>query len=153
LTIPVVLEEVVAEEDFAEEVVPVKPRRPAPRVADDEEEEEERVAQKPVRRARPVDDEDDRPRRKKRRKITRGEWADCPNCGYSDATRVRFAWWGGFVGPLFINTVRCRECDTNYNGIHGDYNTVRILIYVLVGLGFTVVVSVGAAVAALSVLK
>jgi uncharacterized protein (DUF983 family) len=136
LTIPVVLEEVV-EEDFVEEVVPVKTRRPAPRrVADEDEEEEERIARKPARRARPVDDEDedDRPRRKKRRKITRGEWAECPNCGATDGTRVHWTIWGGVIGPLFINQVRCAECGTNYNGIHGDYNTTRITIFVVINI-------------------
>ena len=144
LTIPVVLEEVVAEEDFAEEVVPVKPRRPAPRVADDEED-EERIAQKPARRPPPIDDEDaaDRPRRKKRRKITRGEWADCPNCGCSDATRVHWTFWGGLIGPLFINQVRCHECGTNYNGVHGDYNTTRVTIFVVVNLVLGLAVGVG----------
>jgi uncharacterized protein (DUF983 family) len=129
------LEEVV-EEDFVEEVVPVKTRRPAPRrAADEDEEEEERIGRKPARRARPVDDEDDdRPRRKKRRKITRGEWAECPNCGATDGTRVHWTIWGGVIGPLFINQVRCAECGTNYNGIHGDYNTTRITIFVVINI-------------------
>jgi len=133
--------------------VPIKPRKPA-RLVDEDDEEEERIAQKPARRARLVDDEDeDRPRKKKRRKVSRGEWADCPHCGYSDATRVHWTWWGGIIGPLFINQVRCNECGTNYNGVHGDYNTNRILIYVLGGIGFSVVVGVGAAVAAVAVLN
>jgi C4-type Zn-finger protein len=146
LTIPVVLEEVV-EEDFVEEVVPVKKRRPAPpRDADEDEEEEERIARKSARRARPIDDEDDdRPRRRKRRKITRSEWADCPNCGCSDATRVHWTFWGSWLGPLIINQVRCNECGTNYNGVHGDYNTTRIAIYIVIN------VALGLAIAAVAI--
>jgi phage FluMu protein Com len=138
LTIPAIVEEVdVVEEEEAVEAIPVKRRKPAPPVAYDDDEEEDRIAQKPARRARrPVDDddEDDRPRRKKRRKITGGEWAPCPNCGCSDATRVRYTFWGGIIAPLFINIVRCHECGTSYNGIHGDYNTTRIIIYVVINV-------------------
>jgi uncharacterized protein (DUF983 family) len=136
LTIPEVEEEVF-EAEVVEEVVPVKPRKPAARVAElAEDDEEERIAQKPARRARRVDDEDEdeRPRRKKRRKITRGEWAECPNCGCSEATRVHWTIWGGVIGPLIINTVRCQECGTNYNGVHGDYNTTRVTIFVVINL-------------------
>jgi ribosomal protein S27E len=150
--IPEILEEVV-EEGIVEEVVPIKTRKPAPsRLAD--EDEDECIVQKPARRARPVDDEDDdRPRRKKRRKTARGDWADCPNCGCSDAIRVHWTWWGGIIGPLFINQVRCQDCGTNYNGVHGDYNTTRILIYVLVGLGLSLIIIVGGVIAGISELK
>ncbi len=139
VAIPELLEEVI-EEGIVEEVVPIKTRRPAPSRLNDDEDEEERIAQRPARRARPVDDDEDedeeevRPRRKKRRKIKRGEWADCPNCGCSDAIRLHYTFWGGFIGPLFINIVRCKECGTSYNGVHGDYNTGRIAIYIVVSI-------------------
>lgn len=135
LTIPAIVEEVEVVEE-AVEVIPVKRRKPAPPVAY-EDDEEDRIAEKPARRARRIDnddEEDDRPRRKKRRKITRGEWAPCPNCGCPDATRVRYTFWGGFIAPLFINIVRCQECGTSYNGKHGDYNTARIAIYIVVNV-------------------
>jgi len=61
-----------------------------------------------------------------------GVWADCPRCGAPDPTRVSYTWWGGFLGPALINTVRCRECRTQYNGVHGDYNTMRIVFYTLI---------------------
>ena len=101
LVVPEMLEEVV-EEDVAVEVVPVKPRKPAPRYSGEDDKEDDRIAQRPSKRARPVDDddEDDRPRRKKRRKITRGEWAECPNCGASDATRIRWTFWAARSGRL-----------------------------------------------------
>ncbi len=135
VVIPEILE--IVEEDEPVEVVPVKPRKPAPRVADLDDDDDDRIAQKPTRRARPIDEEEeeeDRPRRKKRRKKTGGEWAPCPNCGCTDGVRVHWTFWGGVIAPLLINIVRCRDCGTNYNGVHGDYNTTRILIYV----GFTV---------------
>jgi DNA-directed RNA polymerase subunit RPC12/RpoP len=74
------------------------------------------------------EDDDDRPRRRRIRRRD-DEWAECPNCGACDATKLSYTWWGGFIGPRFINTVRCNECRTAYNGIHGDYNTTRILLY------------------------
>src|SRR5262249_1933785 len=84
------------------------------------------------RRDRYNDDYDDRPRPSLRR---RRQWADCPNCGAHDPAKVSYTWWGGFIGPAIINVVRCQECGTQYNGIHGDYNTTRILIYTGVGIG------------------
>jgi DNA-directed RNA polymerase subunit RPC12/RpoP len=85
------------------------------------------------RRRRDAYDDDDRPRRRRVRRRD-DEWAECPNCGAYDATKLSFTWWGGLIGPLFINTVRCNECRTAYNGIHGDYNTTRILLYHVIPL-------------------
>jgi hypothetical protein len=79
------------------------------------------------------------PRRRKRRRSRAGKWADCPECGArGDATRAVYTLWGGFVGPLLLSHVRCNRCGTGYNGKHGDYNTVRILIMygVSLGIGF-----------------
>lgn len=140
-------EELVEEADEAEEEEriapqPVKRGKPRPAVVEEvdeaeaEDAEEEAIVTKPAKKRRPVveeEDDDDRPRPKKRKK-PRGEWAECPKCGAADATRVRWTFWGGMIGPMLINTVRCNDCGTQYNGNHGDYNTVRILIYVLVTL-------------------
>ena len=30
--------------------------------------------------------------------------------------------------------MRCTDCGTQYNGVHGDYNTTRIVIFVVVNL-------------------
>jgi hypothetical protein len=105
------------------EVTPVAPsgRRAAPPPVPDRDEDSD---DRPRRRPRYDDDEDDRPRR--RRPIRRGsEFAPCPYCGAADATRVYWTFWGGWIGPLIINQVRCNECGTNYNGTHGDYYNPR----------------------------
>ena len=85
--------------------------------------------------------------RGQQRRKSAGEWAECPNCGAADATRVRWTWWGGLVGPMIINTVRCNDCGTKYNGVHGDSNTTRIVIYTVI-VGLISLVIIGAAVAA-----
>jgi hypothetical protein len=143
VTIPVMAEEVVEELEVVEEAAPIRPRKPVrSRRADEDDEGDERIAQKPTRRTRSVDDEDDdRPRRKKRRKKPLGDWAPCPNCGCTDATRVRWTFWGGWFGPMIINIVCCSDCGKYYNGVHGDYNTARIAIFMVVriGIGLTVV--------------
>jgi hypothetical protein len=88
------------------------------------------------------DFEDDEPRRRPRREIRRGKYADCPHCGNpGDATRVGFTWWGGLIGPALLCHVRCRECGTCYNGRSGNYNTVGITIYTLVGVFFGLLVA------------
>jgi DNA-directed RNA polymerase subunit RPC12/RpoP len=148
---PVVPEvEEVAE---AVEEAPPRPRKPAvpavnvkagkPRRDPDEEDVEE-VDEVP---AEDEDDEeeDDRPRKKRRKGRKRGrwhgEWADCPNCGApGDATRLTYTFWGGFIGPMIINVVRCNQCGTTYNGKHGDYNTTRIIIYYAVSIAIALVI-------------
>jgi hypothetical protein len=118
----------VAEAFEPAEVAPIDEDRPRrrPPARDDEDD-------RPRRRSREDDDDDDRPRRRSR---SRGEYADCPNCGApGDARKVGFTWWGGIVGPAIISCVKCNECGTGYNGKHGDYNGKRILIYSLVVYG------------------
>jgi hypothetical protein len=116
-------------------------RRPARAEEDDELPDDEDRPRRPARRRRPEpedEEEEDRPRR--RRPPGRpGRWARCPNCGARDASRVHYTLWGGLIGPLIINTVRCRDCGTQYNGVHGDYNTGRIAIFVGVSLAIGVV--------------
>jgi phage FluMu protein Com len=90
------------------------------------------------------EEEDDRPRRRRkggRRRRWHGEWADCPNCGApGDATRLTWTIWGGFIGPMIINHVRCNQCGTTYNGKSGDYNTTRIIIYYAINFGIGLVI-------------
>jgi uncharacterized protein (DUF983 family) len=129
------------------EVTPVvsTSSRPAPPPLPDEDPDDaERPPQRVARRPRD-DDYDDRPRRRprnddydddrpRRRSRGAGQWADCPNCGHDEATRVHWTFWGGMIGPAIINTVRCGMCGTNYNGNHGDYNHARIAIYMVVSI-------------------
>ena len=131
----------LAAPEASEEVSPVAPRPRGPAMPPVPEDYEERPV--PRRPARPPDDYDDRPRRRPRtdddyddrpRRRGGGEWAPCPSCGDTDATRVHWTFWGGLIGPAIINVVRCHRCGTNYNGVHGDYNGGRIAIYVVISL-------------------
>jgi uncharacterized protein (DUF983 family)/DNA-directed RNA polymerase subunit RPC12/RpoP len=112
------LEEV--EEEEAERERPLRGRGSAARRRVEEPEEDEEV-------------EEEKPR-KRRKKKRGGGFARCPHCGARDATRLSYTFWGGFLGPLLIHTVRCNDCGTQYNGKHGDYNTVRIAIFVSISL-------------------
>jgi len=58
--------------------------------------------------------------------------AACPNCGQSNATPVRYTWWGGAIGPKMMSHVKCQNCNTQYNGKTGKSNTQSIIIYNLV---------------------
>jgi phage FluMu protein Com len=138
-----------------------RPARPAPpppapkgRPGKDVDEDEEVVdAPEPEDEEEPEEEEEeeDRPRKGKGKgkgkksgpKGRPGAWAPCPKCGSTDATKQHFTWWGGFIGPMMINTVRCQECGTSYNGIHGDMNTNRILIYCLAPLAVVIVLCGG----------
>src|SRR5690349_17157571 len=86
----------------------------------DEEHADDFVERRPRRRPRDRDEDyEDKPRR---RRPQPGPYADCPQCGCpGHADRVTFTWWGGLVGPAMFNHVRCRRCDTCYNGKTGNY--------------------------------
>lgn len=120
---------------------PASSRQAPPPIPDEDSQEAISVEVKPSRRSRD-DDYDDRPRRRprddddrpRRRSLARGEWADCPSCGANEATRVHWTFWGGMIGPAIINTVRCGRCSSSYNGVHGDYNTTRVAIYLVVSI-------------------
>lgn len=55
--------------------------------------------------------------------------APCPKCGSTDAKKVSYTWWGGFLGPKMFNHVKCNSCGTTYNSKTGKSNTPAIIIY------------------------
>jgi len=58
-------------------------------------------------------------------------YAPCPKCGSTNATKVKFTWWGGGLGPNMFTHVKCQNCGTEYNGKTGKSNQTNILIYFL----------------------
>ena len=114
---------------------PPPARRPARRVDEEYDEDDDYEARRPRRRSRAEEDyeEEERPQRRRRRPGP-GPYADCPDCGCpGHADRIGFTWWGGLFGPWLFTHVRCRNCDTCYNGKTGNYNTVAIGIYLGIG--------------------
>lgn len=66
----------------------------------------------------------------------------CPSCQSSELTKVKFTWWGGFIGPKIINTVKCNDCGKSFNGKTGGSNTVPIIIYTVVILAVVLLFTV-----------
>lgn len=62
------------------------------------------------------------------------QFAPCPNCGCTFATKVGFTLWGGVLGPWLFTHVKCQQCQTAYNGKTGKSNTTAIVMYVVVSL-------------------
>ena len=62
------------------------------------------------------------------------QYAACPQCGQSNAKKVRYTWWGGAVGPNMFTHVKCQNCGTQYNGKTGKSNQQNIIIYLAVGV-------------------
>jgi hypothetical protein len=60
------------------------------------------------------------------------EFAPCPNCKNTGATKVGFTWWGGVLGSKVLTHVECSSCKTRYNGKTGRSNTTGIVIYTAV---------------------
>ena len=69
------------------------------------------------------------------------EFAPCPNCQSTNATRWTFTWWGGFIGPILLNHVRCKRCGAGFNGKTGESYKKKILIYTLV-TGVIIIVAI-----------
>jgi len=61
------------------------------------------------------------------------QYAPCPKCESTTATKVKFTWWGGALGPNMFTHVKCQNCGTEYNGKTGKSNQTNILIYFLAG--------------------
>ncbi len=61
------------------------------------------------------------------------QFAPCPNCGNTIASKIGFTWWGGMLGPALFTHVKCYRCGSAYNGKTGKWNTVAIAIYIAVG--------------------
>jgi hypothetical protein len=55
--------------------------------------------------------------------------APCFNCKNTTATKVRFTWWGGALGPKLFNVVQCTKCRTRFNGKTGGSLTNVIIVY------------------------
>jgi hypothetical protein len=60
------------------------------------------------------------------------DYAKCPYCGGSKATKMSFTWWGGALGPALLTHVKCQDCRMTYNGKTGQPNTVGIITYSIV---------------------
>lgn len=56
-------------------------------------------------------------------------YAPCPQCGGTNAEKLRFTWWGGVLGPKILTHVKCSACGKAYNGKTGKDNTTGIVIY------------------------
>jgi hypothetical protein len=66
--------------------------------------------------------------------------APCPSCKNTSATKVRFTWWGGALGPKLFSVVRCTQCRTRFNGKTGGSLTKVIVVYQLIGLGVAIAI-------------
>jgi hypothetical protein len=60
------------------------------------------------------------------------QYAPCPQCGNTYASKIGFTWWGGMLGPSLFTHVKCCRCGSAYNGKTGHWNTTAITIYVVV---------------------
>lgn len=64
-----------------------------------------------------------------RGRLPASEFAPCPSCRSSTASRVSFTWWGGALGPRLLTHVKCGACGAGYNGKTGRSNTTAIVVY------------------------
>ncbi len=75
-------------------------------------------------------DEDDNNFRRRR-----SAYANCPRCRSDDATRLYWSWWGGWIGPMVLNSVRCNDCDTVYSGTTGRrHGAGHVVLYLLLSI-------------------
>ena len=68
------------------------------------------------------------------------EYVPCPRCSRPGPEQMKFTWWGGLLGPVLFNHVKCHGCGLTYNGKSGQSNTNNIVIYsVIVGGVFFII--------------
>ncbi len=60
---------------------------------------------------------------------TTAQYQPCPQCGSTNASKVKFTWWGGALGPSMLRHVKCNNCGTEYNGKTGKSNQTNIILY------------------------
>ncbi len=60
------------------------------------------------------------------------QYAPCPQCGNANATKVKYTWWGGALGPSMFTHVKCNDCGTQFNGKTGKSNQTNIILYFVV---------------------
>ena len=60
------------------------------------------------------------------------QFAPCPKCGNTFASKIGFTWWGGMLGPSLMTHVKCYRCGNAYNGKTGQSNAIGIAIYIAV---------------------
>jgi hypothetical protein len=75
------------------------------------------------------------------------QFAPCPNCGNTYASKIGFTWWGGALGPALFTHVKCFRCGNAYNGKTGKSNTTAITIYVAVSTILGIVIAIALAMA------
>jgi hypothetical protein len=68
-----------------------------------------------------------------------GQFVPCPECKNTRATKVRFTWWGGALGPRLFNVVQCTQCRTRFNGKTGGSLTNVIIVYQVVAFAVALV--------------
>ena len=60
------------------------------------------------------------------------QYAPCPKCGSTEASKVGYTWWGGALGPAIFHHVKCARCGATYNGKTGKSNVTAIIVYTVV---------------------
>ena len=69
--------------------------------------------------------------------VISSQYIPCPKCGGTNAEKIDYSWWGGFIGPRLVHEVRCKNCGKAYNGKTGGSVTRNVVIYTLI---FTILV-------------
>ncbi len=70
------------------------------------------------------------------------QFAPCPQCGNTLATRVSYTMWGGFIGPKMLTHVKCSQCGTKYNGKTGRSNATAITLYMTISIAIGLAIGV-----------
>jgi hypothetical protein len=61
-------------------------------------------------------------------------YVPCPKCGAPGPSKVKWTWWGSYLGPKLFHQVRCPECEHSYNGMSGGSNIGPMIIFVTIPL-------------------
>jgi len=64
----------------------------------------------------------------------------CPRCGSPFVDEVRYAWWGGVLGPSMLSLMKCPNCKLQFSGKTLQDAKNGIIIYNVIALVLAFVV-------------
>lgn len=76
-----------------------------------------------------------------------GRCMACPTCQSPNIRKAGFTWWGGMLGPVLFNHTICNSCGFSFNAKTGKSNNTAIAIYLCVGFGIAILLTIASAMA------
>lgn len=68
----------------------------------------------------------------------------CVRCPTGEAARLRWSWWGGWIGPRLLGYVHCQECGTIWSTRPGSWRGPAAVFLLRLAVAAVVAITIGA---------